>query len=274
MIDKKALVGIGGMLALFLILTSPVAVLASDDQSPNQQITSTNTSTDNLSWVRMSMFTDSPFHFSSTNNNFSYQMNTLLNGGTNSCYCSFTWWLQGVVEVTNSHSGTKGAFVGDAFNEIWNGVGDSNFCYLYPASPPNINTTDDVVLQQDTLNTTSKVTYHMSVAPSSGPDLYTGTQTCSYPTGYSNVKYFTQEEGVIVGDWNGNHVTFKPLSSTIFFGYIDMVSNYNDMSNSSLTSQTGESSNLYQTPYSAYGESYGSMYLYTVMSDENTHTDT
>jgi hypothetical protein len=267
---KSSLTTVGGMLILFLLLTTPATVSASNGQNPNRQITSSNTSADNLSWVRMSMLANEPYHFSASNNNFSFQMNTLLNGGSNSCDCAFTWWLQGVVEVTNSHSGTKGAFVGDAFNEVWNGANDHNFCYFYPSSPPNINFTGYDVLQQTTLNTTSKITYHMSVATGGGSNLYTNTQTCLYPSGYGSVSYFTQEEGVIVGDWSGNHVTFKPLDSTIMYGYIDMVSNHNSMSSSSLTIQTLESSNLYQDVTSHFGESYGSMYLYTVESNENT----
>lgn len=259
---------------MFLMLSTSLTVVASDGQNPNRQIVSSNTSTDTSSWLRMSMITNQPFDYSSSNNNFTFQMNTLLNGGTNSCYCSFTWWLQGVVQVENSYSGSAGAFVGDAFNEVWNGVGDQNFCYLFPSPVPNINQTGYATVQQTTLTSTSQITYELTVINANGVNVYSNSQTCNDPSGYSSIDYFTQEEGVIVGDCCGNHVSFTPLSSTIFYGYIDMVSNYNLMSSSSQTTQTGESSNLYQDVTNYYGETYGSMYLYTVMSNENTTTTT
>ena len=265
-------------MVLFLVLTSPAAVFAtSNDQNPNTQIFSSNTSTDNLSWVRFSLETNEPFHYSSTSNNYSLQMNEFVNGATDSCEtstCSYTWWLQSITVVSNSYSGNKGAYGREEVSESWHGTGGSLFCYHFPSSPPNVNNTNYDVLMQDTLNTTSDMTDHMSVAPSGGSDLYTVTQTCAYPSGHSSIDYFTQEEGVIGGGEGGGHASFTPLSSTIFYGYIDMVSNYNHMSSSSAQIQTGETSNLYQDVTQTVSEAYGSMYLYSVMSNENTHTDT
>jgi hypothetical protein len=131
-----------------------------------------------------------------------------------------------------------------------------------------------VVLQEAILNTTSKVTYILSVSDNNGNTLYYKTMTCPYGSGYGPVTYINQVEGIIVGPAGGYHTTFKPLSSTIFFGYIDLVSNYNHLSSSNLTSQSGESSNLYQHVTSNYGETYGSGYLYTVQSTEVTRTAT
>jgi hypothetical protein len=279
MIDKKALIGMGGMLALFLLLTSPAAVFATNGQTPNQQILSSNASTDNLSWGRLSMISNEQFHFSSPDDNYSYQLNFLINGGTYACGCAYPWFLQAVVPVTNNDSGTKGAYVGEGVNEIFDGANFPLFCYQYPSqvvgqSAENVNHTGYVVLEQDTLNTTSKVTYHMSVANGGGTDLWTYTQTCTYPNSYT-VKYINQEEGVIVGGYSSAHASFSPLRSTVFYGYIDLVSNYNDMSHASKPTNTGETSNLYQHPTEYLGEAYGSsMYLYTVQSDENTTSAT
>jgi hypothetical protein len=110
-----SLVTAGGSAAiLFLLLNTPMIALATNAQSPNLQILSSNTSTDNLSWARESMFTDQSFHFTDdTGVNYTYQLNSLINGGTNSCDCTGTWWLQGIVNAAPTHSGTHGAFIAE-----------------------------------------------------------------------------------------------------------------------------------------------------------------
>jgi hypothetical protein len=262
------------------MLYTPIAPLAmaSDAQSPNVQILSSNTSNDFNSWERMSMLTDQPFHFTSTNNLYSYQMNAILNGcayGSSSC----TWWLQGVVGVVSA-SGNE-ANLDYAKAEVWYGSNGPNFCWYYPGTTANLNQTGYDALQQINLLNSSAIQMHVSVANSGGTDIDTNTQTCTYASAFGSsthgpVDFFSQVEGVIVGDVSAYHVTFKPLSSTLFYGYIDLVSNYNHMSSSSQSTQTGESSNLYQICGTGcpYSESYGSMYLYTVQTDENTETAT
>jgi hypothetical protein len=94
--------------------------------------------------------------------------------------------------------------------------------------------------------------------------------TSNYPAGYAPVNFFDQVEGVIVGPYNSEHSTFTPLYTSIFYTYIDLVSNYNKMSSAVPATQTGESSNLYQIVDNYYSGQYGSMYLYTVQSNENT----
>lgn len=266
----------GAMAALFLLLNNPTIVVATNAQSPNRQITSTNTNTDNLSWARESMLTYEPFHFTTTSgSNYTYQLNMLVNGGSNSCDCIGTWWLQGIVNAVPTHSGTHGAFIAEGLIEEWRYIYDADFCRLFPSSPPNINFTNYVTLQEAILNTTSNVTYILSVSDNNANVLYHMSQTCSYTTGgtgYGPVDYYNQVEGIIVGQGGGLHTKFTPLSSTIFYGYFDLVSNYNDMSSSNMTSQAAESSNLYQSPYDYFSESYGTGYLYTVESDENTKT--
>jgi len=257
-----------------------LTAVASDPngQSPNLQILSSNTNTDNLSFVRQAEFTYQPFHFNdSSGDGYTYQVNALVNGAPLSCVtgtlCDYLYWAQGVVVTASSYGGTNGAFVKQVLIQEWDdGIPYDNCGQSVSGSEPNVNNTDYLVYQQDTLNTTSDVTELVHITDNNLNILYSYTQTCAWYYLYGPVYYYNEVEGVIVGPAGGYHTTFTPHSSELFDGYIDLTSNYNDMSSSNTTAQTGESSNLYQTLASGYGETYGSGYLYTVQSDENTKT--
>jgi hypothetical protein len=122
---------------------------------------------------------------------------------------------------------------------------------------------------QVTLKSSTQVSVSLTIVQPSGSALWSVSCTSNYPAGYGPVNFFDQVEGVIVGPYNSEHSTFTPLYTSIFYAYIDLVSNYNKMSSAVLGTQTGESSNLYQI-VDNYCEQYGSMYLYTVQSNENT----
>lgn len=276
---------------LFLQLNSGMAVMATNGQATNTQVLQANTSSDFYSWVRQSETTNEPFHFTSPTGFYSYQLNTLLNGcGISSYGC--TWWLQGVVYAENHTVSppAKGAIVDEAFEEEWQATSNLegtcyptvdyqncyNFCWFYPDA--NINYSGYFVQQESFLHSATQVEYALSIATSSGGNLYSDSQVCNYYSGtgpvYGPVNYFSRVEGVIVGDSNGDHASFSPLSSEIFHGYIDLISTYNQMSSHSEATQTGETSNLYQVVTTAYSESYNGRYLYTVQSNEDTKTST
>jgi hypothetical protein len=133
-------------------------------------------------------------------------------------------------------------------------------------------------LQQTWLNDSSHMSYLLSISNNLGISIYTqSARNCAlptYPATFAPVNFFNQLEGTVVCS-SVCSASFSPLSSTIFSPfYLDLVSNYNQMSSSLLGSQTGEASNLYQNAGQAYGQSYGSMYLYTIIGSEYTKTDT
>jgi hypothetical protein len=278
--------GVGGIaLIAFLILNSinihAVMAQSPDGQAYNDQILSSNTSNDYNSWVRWSVTTDQPFGVSLASgfNQYTYQMNTVLNNDQYGCGSCGTWWLQGVVytQIANGAATVLDAeeWVDSSTSGLCSGT-TSTYCPFCPlgAVGYNVNYTGYNVLQETTLVNSSSLTYLANVENNSGGSLWTNSATCSYPTGYGPVNFFTRAEGVVVGEGNQTWASFSPLSSTIFSPtYLDLVSNYNDMSYQNTTTQTGESSNLYQNTGQAYGESYGSMYLYTVISSEITKTD-
>ncbi len=263
-------------LAFFLLVLNPVIVFAdADAQSPNQQILSSNTSNDTGSWDRFSIDTESGFKVNGSA--YTYQMNSILNGCT-AGYCSKTWWMQGIIGVDSGSLISKpaGYYVHDAHIELWDGsTDDGTFCDLTIPKFININNTVFNTNIQIT-NSTSGLKIEVATADENNSTVfYDVSKTCGLPSGFTSVNYFTQVEGVIVGCGAmacGTHEKFTPLSTEIFYAYIDLTSNYNDLSNSSKTTQTGESSNLYQEPINAYGTTYGSLYLYTVQSDEDTKT--
>lgn len=159
--------------------------------------------------------------------------------------------------------------------EAWKGFNGPLFCDLYPSPWPNINQSGYATVQQITLSSTTSNNFELTVINSNNQNVYSHSQSCSYPSGTGPIDYFAQEEGIVVGGAGGGHASFSPFSSTIFYGYIDMVSNFNKMSSSSQTIQTGETSNLYQSVTQTVSQGYGSsMYLYSVMSDEITKTGT
>jgi len=255
------------------------AMAIRDDQNPNYQISSSNTSNDYGSWVRWSVTTNEAFHATpSTTFDYSYQMNTLLNSC--SAYQSgCTWFLQGIAYAQVQSVSPHGAYVNMVFEEGFVGSNSQNFCQ--PVTEPNINVNSSgyVVLQQTTLNASSDVVYLVSISHGSTND-YSYSKLCALPTfpyTFGAMHYFDRTEGVVVGDSGLHDVSFSPLSSTIFSPfYLDMVSNYNDMSSyyvSTGDTLTAETSNLYQSVGQSYGESYGSMYLYTQIGSEITKTD-
>jgi hypothetical protein len=209
-------------------------------------------------------------------------MNTVLNNDQYGCGSCGTWWLQGVVYTQIANGAATVSTAEEWVDSSTSGlcIAGSTFCSFCSLGVigQNINYTGYNVLQQTTLVSSSSLTYLVNVENNSGGSLWTSSATCSYPTGYGPVNFFTQAEGVVVGEGGQAWASFSPLSSTIFSPtYLDLVSNYNDMTdcpNSVCPSgtQTGESSNLYQNTGQAYGESYGSMYLYTVISSEITKT--
>jgi hypothetical protein len=267
------LASIGVALVFFLMLESPIA-LATNGQSPNRQITNSNTSQDFTTWIRLSMTTATPFHFTSGTNEYTLQLNGLTNGGSTGCYCGYTWWYQAVVEVKNSNGGTKGAWVTDGVSEIWNGFNGPLFCQVNTSPVPNINNTGYFVQSETFVKSTTTISYSITIVNNVGTVLFSKTQTCSYPNGTGPINYFNQVEGAIVGGPNLDHATFKPLNTNIFYGYIDLISAHNQMSTTVTGTQTGETSNLYQVVTSYYSESYGTGYLYTVQSNENTEGTT
>jgi hypothetical protein len=91
---KGSLVYLGAAIFLFLMLESPIA-LAANGQDPNRQITNAKASQDFTSWIRLSMTTAAPFHFTSGTNEYTLQLNGLTNGG-----------VQGVA-IADSRGGTR-----------------------------------------------------------------------------------------------------------------------------------------------------------------------
>ncbi len=266
-----------------MLVLNPIAVVAvTNGQSPNDQVWTDNTSFDYSSWARMSMTTQEPFHFTSTSGHFSYQMNTYLNGCT-ADQAGCTWWMQGLAIVSSTGILTEWS----AWE--WEGTSSSGTCYNNGSlhsdcvdfcdlvdTSNSINVTDYAMVQQTTLLNSSATHYEGTIVNTAyGNNVVQWAQDCDYNSGgseYGPVHYFWQVEGVIVG-WHGSeYASFTPLQSTLFSGYIDLVSNYNLMSALNATTQTGETSNLYQHVLNAYGETYGSMYLYTIQSNENTGT--
>jgi hypothetical protein len=89
------------------------------------------------------------------------------------------------------------------------------------------------------------------------------------------VSYLTQDEGVIVGYGNLEHASFSPLNTYLFYGYVDIVSNYNSMPCASKHIITLETSNLYQTNTGCISAAYsGNRYVYSASFDENTKSGT
>jgi hypothetical protein len=281
----------GAVLLAFLLLNSinVHSVMATrDDQDPNYQIQSSNTSNDYNSWARWSVTTQQSFQVtpSASHYSYTYQMNTLVNGcgSVGGSGCSGTWWLQGVVPA---YVAGGGAVVTDAFVDAFVGSIGQGFCHLSPSPNYDVNHAGYVVLQQSTLTDASDITYLLSISDNLGNNLYTKSMPCPYPTSPpypvqdGPVNFFTREEGVVVGDNGLADASFSPLSSTIFFPfYLDLVSNYNSMSSYYVSppcpcdTQTGETSNLYQSIGQAYGQSYGSQWLYTIqLGSEITRTD-
>ncbi len=224
------------------------------------------------------MTTYSTFDFSNPIGRFSVQLNSLINGGSTGCgtRCAYAWWIQGYVDLVDQYLSNPGAWVVQSQIEAWNGSYGPQFCTLsvLPGNAININSSGMGIQEEYFLTASSQVKNALTVFKG-GTVYYSNSMTCSYPSGIGSVNYINQVEGVIVGyDTSYPHASFAPLQSEIFSGYIDFVSNYNKFYYALTTTQTGETLNLYQNPTSEFGTSYGSMYLYTVKSTENTETST
>lgn len=202
------------------------------------------------------------------------QVNALADGGTLNCGsggCNYVWWVQGFADIGHNNGGSIGAWVEDAGIEVWNNLNGPLFCYLYPSPLPNINGTGDDVQEEFFLTDSTHVTNALTVTGSSS---YSNSMKCPLPNSWS-YNYLNKVEGVIVGYGGGEHASFTPLQSELFYGYIDLISDYNKMSSVyPSTTQTGETSNLYQVVNSYFGETYNTQYLYTVMFNEDTQTST
>jgi len=267
-------VTLGVVLALFsLTAFIPTAVFATNnDQYNNRQITSTNTSNDLGWWEAFNVRTNTTFSIGTKA--FTLQQNALVNkcGVGGSC----TWWIQMITGIdAGSLIGRSGGYwVHDAHLEPFVGVNDlGSFCKLTIPKSVNIDQYNFDTIEQVT-NGTSGLTFQLWVEDKTNNTVfYSLSQTCSMPTGATPVDYAYQVEGVIAGCGSSNcgtNVSFSPLSHNIFGAFIDLVSNYNVMSSSVKTTQTAEGSNLYQIPSTGgyYSTTYGSKYLYTVVSSE------
>ncbi|HKW04304.1 MAG TPA: hypothetical protein VJN71_03295 [Nitrososphaerales archaeon] len=271
---------------LALVAMTPLTVYAQDDQSPNWQVTSSNTQTEPGSpFDRFSIYTSTPFHGS--NPYFTYQMNSVVNGCTGfPIPCSGTYWMQGIIglDAGSAISQPNGWYVHDAHIElVWgpangNCGAEGNCASICKPSIPqlvNINLSNYNAYDQINIDPTSSTPLTLSVIVSNqntGHVFYGVSASCQIPSGATLVNYFTQLEGVIVGtDGTWSYQTFSPTHTNLFFGYIDMLSSFNLMSNAKLTTQTAEGSNLYQVPAACYGTTYNGYHLYTVQSDENTY---
>ena len=197
---------------------------------------------------------------------FSIQMNDVANGCTvfPPNPCSGPFWLQTVAFV-------GGNIVGSYELELWYYTNNEyyyDYCGYSPQNLPDINQTGYSVVLQTTIVSTTSVTCEYTLI-NNGNNVYQYSKTVTDPGGYW-VNVFNDEEGAMVGVGNYGHAGFTPYNTELFHGYIDLVSNYNDLYSSSAATQTGETSNLLQIVTSKFGEPYGSMYLYTVQFTENT----
>jgi hypothetical protein len=278
---KDFLIPIAVAVVLSFLVFQPAAAFATvNGQTPNQQVLSSNTSNDYGSWARIEETTYQSFHISSSDPNcgadcFDMQVNSIANGAPYGCgtSCSYTWEIQGFADITHNNGGSIGAWVADAGLEVWNKLSGPLFCYLYPSTLPNINGSSHLVQEEFFLTSSTQVENALTADGAGGVN-YSNHATCNYPSG-NTVAYLTDVEGIVVGYAGGEHASFTPLSSQLFSGYIDLISNYNHMSSSSKSEQSAETSNLYQTSISYSGSTYGTnMYIYTASFDENTKTGT
>jgi hypothetical protein len=265
---------IGILVLLSLMILVPAATHATNnDQTPNRQITTTNTLKDNGWWERWSVTTNTTFSIAT--HAFTYQLNALTNGC--GAYGNCIWWTQAIVGIdAGSLIGkTGGYWVHDAHLEPFGAGGDLlSYCSLTIPKFINIDNYDfNVQIQVN--NSTSGIKHQLTVSDlANSTTFYAISRTCTIPNNFPGaIDWAFQVEGVIAGCGSqncGTNISFSPLHKNIFGGYIDLVSNFNVMSSSSKTTQTGEGSNLYQTVSTGgyYSTTYGSMYLYTVVSSE------
>lgn len=257
-----------------------------DGQTPNVQILNSSTNSDPNSWVRLSMTTENTFTANDSdscngghNCGYTLQLNTITNGcqyGGNGC--SLPWWLQSVIFVYVSQIGkSSGEWAHDESLWQWNGGNAYEFCQQnFPTIEDLTQVEWSAVIQTEIYITCEShgCQYSVSVGANilnpSGKVVSSAGGTCSYPAG--DIDYFTQVEGAVVGPAGGYHATFQPLNTRVFAGYIDLVSGFNSMSSQSKGTQTGESSDLFQQKYSTVNEPYDGMYLYSVLSYENTES--
>ncbi|MGI0091771.1 MAG: hypothetical protein ACREBS_08680 [Nitrososphaerales archaeon] len=265
------------VLALSMSLGLPHS-FATNNQTPNTQILNSNTSSDNGAWERFSV-TTAYGSFSIGSSAFTFQLNQEINNCGFSSGCSKAYWVQAITGVdAGSLIGKSGGYWAHDIHleEFW-GSTSATFCSLAPNNYINIDQNGYASVEQATIaNSGNSMTLELSVLDNTGTTVGFAQQTCSDPTSggtTESIQSFQQEEGVVAGCGTsacGTDVTFSPSSTEIFNQYIDMISNYNSMSSSSKGTQTAEGSNLYQQVSSAYSETYGSMYLYTVQGDETT----
>jgi hypothetical protein len=119
-----------------LIASSQHHAYASDGQTPNWQILSSNKNQGNNSWERFSVTTLSTYSVSTSS--YTMQMNAIVNACTPSDGCA--WWLQSVVGIdSGSLVGKSGGYwVHDAHLEEWNRGSDDSFYSVYPSPLINI----------------------------------------------------------------------------------------------------------------------------------------
>lgn len=258
-----------------LLSLGSIPVIASTEQSPNTQIISSNKKDDSGSWDRFSIQTAHMFR--ANGSAYSDQLNSWVNGCTN--ICSGSSWLQGVIGIDKGSLIGKpaGWYVHDFDAELQYGNGYlTTICKASGKSPSgyiNVNQTGFNVLIQ-LKNSSTGIIMAYSIEDLNNNTVYLESNTtCTIPSGATGVDYFTQVEGVVVGCDSsscGQQESFKPLNTDLFSGYIDLTSNYNLMSSSSKAIQSGENSNLYQENVGTVSTTYGSLYLYSVSSTENT----
>jgi hypothetical protein len=286
---RNYLLPIGVAFVFTFLLIQPVAVFAVNGQDPNRQIKSTNTSSDIGSWARLEEQANQKFHFTGYDSTlgedaFSMQLNVLTNGAPHGCglNCQYNWALQDTESVLkiNPVNSTKGAWLFESHMEGWvSSTGSKGFCQLLLESTSNtftnLNDTGSFAQMEFFLHSSTQVTNSVTVVVNGGT-FYTNSMTCAYPSGYGPVTYMTWVEGIIGGVGNRERASFSPLQSEIFtYGYIDLVSNYNQMNSYYPEPEMSlETSNLYQSNYNYYSSTYGSLYLYTVQYTQNTQTGT
>ncbi|GEM_PF-1674275 len=208
----------------------------------------------------------------SLSSSYSYQLNIITNGcnlgssGDQACPR-----LQAIINPLNSGYGPY--WINDVFLSVYATGTYKTPCYYVPQTSANVNTVGYYALVELFLTSTSTFKLYYAAGDwNNGTVFQSQTISCTMPSGFNNIYQFTYVEGVLVGINRGQHITFTPYNTHIFYGYIDLVSNYNLMTSVTQDTQTGESSNLYQKVLDAFGESYGSMYLYTVQSNEDTES--
>lgn len=216
------------------------------------------------------MTTATPYTYSG---GYTYQMNVVLNGC--SSYppngCQGVYWLQGVASVGG---GEVTYWTNEVFWEFGTTYYSQFYCDYAPTQFVNINQVGYSVIQQTTIHATLSTTYEVTIVDNNGHNVYQSVQNCpSNPSG-DTIYSMNLLEGAIVGTGSYGHASFTPLNTNLFTGYIDLVSDVNSLGSANLTTQTGETSNLYQIVTARYGESYNGMFLYTVQSNENTESST